>query len=161
MPICILLLSFVFCVSPFVVLHYGPFTVSPFTGTKFDILWHVTLGKGKGISFFIVLLDQMVSVALYSLTPGRGLTQPWCVPSICPPYVFASPNFTPWYGGASQLFKETCSASSPAAVMVVMAVGIEPGPPTYKPCLLTTTLPWLTQCHARSNIQGPVYILLC
>ena len=63
----------------------------------------------------------MVSVALYNLTPGRGLTQPWCepspwgdqrdgqltshaglAPSICPPYVFASPNFTPWYGGASQ-----------------------------------------------------------
>ena len=25
-----------------------------------------------------------------------------------------------------------------------MAVGIEPGPPTDKPCLLTTTPPWLT-----------------
>ena len=23
-------------------------------------------------------LDQMVSVVLYNLTPGRGLTQPWC-----------------------------------------------------------------------------------
>ena len=63
----------------------------------------------------------MVSIALYILTPGRVLTQPWCkhhlevirangqlishaglAPSICPPYVFASPNFMPWYGGASQ-----------------------------------------------------------
>ena len=26
-------------------------------------------------------LNQMVSVALYNLTPGRGLTQPWCEPS--------------------------------------------------------------------------------
>ena len=73
------------------------------------------------------------------LTSHAGL-----VPSICPPYVFASPNFTPWYGEASQWFKETCSASPPAAVMVVMAMGIEPRLPVYKPCLLTTTLPWLT-----------------
>ena len=28
--------------------------------------------------------------------------------------------------------------------MVVTAVGIEPGPPTYKPCLLSIILPWLT-----------------
>ena len=28
--------------------------------------------------------------------------------------------------------------------MVVTAVGIEPGPPAYKLCLLTTTLLWLT-----------------
>ena len=41
-------------------------------------------------------------------------------------------------------FKETCSASQPAAVMVVMEVGIEPGLPAYKPCLLTTTLLRLT-----------------
>ena len=26
-------------------------------------------------------LNQMVSVALYNLTPGRGLTKPWCEPS--------------------------------------------------------------------------------
>ena len=26
-------------------------------------------------------LNQMVSVVLYNLTPGRGLTQPWCEPS--------------------------------------------------------------------------------
>ena len=44
MSICIFLLSFVFCVLPFVFLHYGPFTVSSFAGTKFDILWHATLG---------------------------------------------------------------------------------------------------------------------
>ena len=63
----------------------------------------------------------MVSVALYNLTPGRGLTNlgvshhleviradgqltshAGLATSICPPYVFASPNFTPWYGGASQ-----------------------------------------------------------
>ena len=31
------------------------------------------------------------------LTSHAGL-----MPSICPPYVFASPNFSPWYGGASQ-----------------------------------------------------------
>ena len=31
------------------------------------------------------------------LTSHAGL-----VPSICPPYGFASPNFTPWYGRASQ-----------------------------------------------------------
>ena len=30
---------------------------------------------------YIAPLDQMVSVALYNLTPGRGLTQPWCEPS--------------------------------------------------------------------------------
>ena len=41
-------------------------------------------------------------------------------------------------------FKETCSASPPAAVLVVMAVGIEPRLPAYKPCLLTTRLLWLT-----------------
>ena len=35
--------------------------------------------------------------------------------------------------------RETCSASQPAAVMVVMAVGIKPGLPAYKPCLLTIT----------------------
>ena len=79
----------------------------------------VQIGKSKGITFYVVLLDQMVSVVLHNLTPGRGPTQPWCeleviradgqrtshaglAPSICPPYVFASPNFTPWYGGASQ-----------------------------------------------------------
>ena len=115
-----------------------------------------------------------VSVALYNLTPGRGLAQPWCEPSpwggqsrwaayipcrastkylssLC----FASPNFTPWYGGASQWYKETCSPSPSAAVMVVMAVGIEPRPPTYKPCLLTTTLPWLTikYCKATGKVR--------
>ena len=26
-------------------------------------------------------LNQMVSIALHNLTPGRGLTQPWCEPS--------------------------------------------------------------------------------
>ena len=31
--------------------------------------------------FNIVPLDWTVSVALYNLTPGRGLTQPWCEPS--------------------------------------------------------------------------------
>ena len=31
--------------------------------------------------------------------------------------------------------------------MVVIAVGIEPRLPTYKPCLLTTTPPWLTLEH--------------
>ena len=31
------------------------------------------------------------------LTSNAGLA-----PSICPPYVFASPNFTPWYGEVSQ-----------------------------------------------------------
>ena len=31
--------------------------------------------------FYIVLLDQTVLVALYNLTSGRGLTQPWCEPS--------------------------------------------------------------------------------
>ena len=44
-------LSFVFCVSPFVVLHYGPFTVLSFAGTKFDILWHAKLGPMCGILY--------------------------------------------------------------------------------------------------------------
>ena len=37
--------------------------------------------EGKRYYFYIVLLDQMVSAVLYNLTPGRGLTQPWCEPS--------------------------------------------------------------------------------
>ena len=37
----------------------------------------MSLSKGiKRYYFYIALLDQMVSVALYNLTPGRGLTQP-------------------------------------------------------------------------------------
>ena len=72
---------------------------------------------------------------------GQLISHAGLAPSICPPYVFASPNFTPWYVATSQWFKETFSASPPAAVLAVMAVGIEPRPPTYKPCLLTTTLP--------------------
>ena len=41
MSICVLL---IFCLYfAFVVLHYGPFTVLSFAGTKFDILWHATL----------------------------------------------------------------------------------------------------------------------
>ena len=31
--------------------------------------------------FYIAPLDQTVSVVLYNLTPGRGLTQPLCEPS--------------------------------------------------------------------------------
>ena len=42
-------------------------------------------------------------------------------------------------------FKETCSPSPPAAVLVVMAVGIEPRQPAYKPCLLTSRLLRLTR----------------
>ena len=119
----------------------------------------------------------MVSVALYNLTlagdsPNLGVTHhleviradgqltshAGLVPSICPPYVFVSPNFTPWYGGASQWFKETCSASPPAAVMVVMAVGIEPGLPIYKPCLLTTTL-WQDCFNSPDNIIDLSYLI--
>ena len=37
-----------------------------------------------------------------------------------------------------------CSASSPAAVLVGTAVGIEPRLPAYKPCLLPTRPPQLT-----------------
>ena len=59
-------------------------------------------------------------------------------------------NFTPWYGGVSQWFRETCSASPPAAVLVVMAVRIEPRLPTYKPCLLTTRLLWLNRWNVQS-----------
>ena len=39
---------------------------------------------GKEVKVKVLLLcsatqlDQMVSVALYNLTPDRGLTQPWC-----------------------------------------------------------------------------------
>ena len=33
------------------------------------------------VLLYIAPLNQMVSVALYNLTPGRGLTQPWCEPS--------------------------------------------------------------------------------
>ena len=95
----------------------------PWQGTHPSLVWAITLRWS----------EQMGSLHHAGLTP-----------SICPPYVFASPNFTPWYGEASQCFKETCSASPPAAVMVETAVGIEPGPPAYKPCLLTTTLPQLT-----------------
>ena len=73
------------------------------------------------------------------LTSHAGLE-----PSTCPPYVLPVPILH--LGMVEQVndFKETCSASPPAAVMVVMAVGIEPGLPAYKPCLLTTTLPQLT-----------------
>ena len=42
MSICILLICCLY--FAFVVLHYGPFTVSWFAGTKFDILWHAMLG---------------------------------------------------------------------------------------------------------------------
>ena len=80
--------------------------------------------RKKGIKryyFYIVLLDQTVSVALYNLTlagdspnlgvshhleviraDGQFTSHAGLAPSICPPYVFASPNFTPWYGRASQ-----------------------------------------------------------
>ena len=34
--------------------------------------------KGKGITFYIALLDQVVSVALYNLT---SITLPWYEPS--------------------------------------------------------------------------------
>ena len=63
----------------------------------------------------------MVSVALCNLTlagdspdlgvshhleviraDGQLTSHAGLAPSICPPFVFASPNFTPWYGGASQ-----------------------------------------------------------
>ena len=75
----------------------------------------------KRYHFYIVPLDQMVSVALYNLplageSPNLGVSHHLEViradgqltshaglaPSICPPYVSASPNFTPWCGGASQ-----------------------------------------------------------
>ena len=64
----------------------------------------------KGITFiYIALLDHYltVSVVLYNLTTGRGLTQPWCEPSpwgdqirqllipaycACPAYVLPVPN---------------------------------------------------------------------
>ena len=117
----------------------------------------------KRYYFYIALLDQMVSVALYNLTPGRGLTQPWCEPSpwgdqsrwaayipcmASAKYLSSlcfcqSQFYTLLWWSKLVILSETCSAFPPAAVMVVMAVGIEPGPPTYKPCLLTTTSPWL------------------
>ena len=41
--------------------------------------------RNKGIKVLLLYstaqLNHMVSVALYNLTPGRGLTQPWCEPS--------------------------------------------------------------------------------
>ena len=37
--------------------------------------------------------------------------------------------------------------------MVVTAVGIEPRPPAYKPCLLTTTLPPHMYDDVRAHIQ--------
>ena len=58
-PICILL-SFGFCVLPFVVLHYGPFTVSSFIGTKFDILWHATLGPTYGILYIFYYVNLVL-----------------------------------------------------------------------------------------------------
>ena len=35
---------------------------------------------------------------------GQLTTHAGLAPSVYPPYVFASPNFTPWYGKASQWF---------------------------------------------------------
>ena len=34
----------------------------------------------KGTTFYIALLDWTVSVVLYNLAPGRGLTWAWCKP---------------------------------------------------------------------------------
>ena len=43
-PICILLICHLYFVLLFVVLHYGPLTVSLFAWIKFDILWDAMLG---------------------------------------------------------------------------------------------------------------------
>ena len=74
---------------------------------------------------------------------GQPTSHAGLVPSTCPPYVLPVPILH--LGMVEQVsdFKETCSASPPVTVMVVTAVGIEPRLPTYKPCLLTTTLPQL------------------
>ena len=49
--------------------------------------------------------------------------------------------------------------------MVVTAVGIEPGLPTYKACLLTTTLPWLMAIDTIGKLpvttSGNRYALTC
>ena len=60
MPISILLLSFVFCVLPFVVLYYGPFTVLSFAGTKFDILWHATLHPIYGVLYIFYYVNLVL-----------------------------------------------------------------------------------------------------
>ena len=53
LSVCILLnLSFVFY---FVVLHYRPFIVSLFAGTKFDILCHTMLHPICGVLYIFLL----------------------------------------------------------------------------------------------------------
>ena len=72
-------------------------------------LWSEVKGK---VLLLYSATRQAVSVALYNLgvshhlevirADGQLTSHAGIVPSICPPYVFAGPNFTPWYGGASQ-----------------------------------------------------------
>ena len=58
LSICILLYSsFVFC---FVVLHYGPFIMSSFAGTKFDILWHTMLHPILGVLYIFCYINLIL-----------------------------------------------------------------------------------------------------
>ena len=54
MSICVLLICSLY--FAFVVLHYMPFTVLSFAGTKFDILWHTTLGPIYRLLYIFIML---------------------------------------------------------------------------------------------------------
>ena len=64
-PSCILLLLFVFCDLPFVVLHYGPFTVLSFAGSKFDILWHTMLGPIYRVLYIFYCVNLVLLIFCY------------------------------------------------------------------------------------------------
>ena len=72
--ICILLICHMY--FPFVVLHYGPFTVSSFAGTKFDILCHTTLGPIYGvlyIFYYVNLVLHMFCYRVAALIPNNNM----------------------------------------------------------------------------------------
>ena len=53
-PICIFAVCTLY--PGFCGLCYGPFTVSSFVGTKFDILWHAMLGPICGSCIYFIML---------------------------------------------------------------------------------------------------------
>ena len=56
--------------------------VSKYTSYELMAINNVTQNEVKVLLLYSATqLNQMVSLALYNLTPGRGLTQPWCEPS--------------------------------------------------------------------------------
>ena len=58
------------------VLHYGPFTVLSFTGTKFDILWHTMLGPICGvlyIYYYVILVLPMFCFRVVALIVNNDM----------------------------------------------------------------------------------------